>query len=85
MRGILVFNARLDAVMAALFLVLVAIVCVSAIKEWRRILSGNCPIENELESTCAQCVGASSSEMAASPDAPVFGEIPRSAGGPRCC
>ena len=42
-----VFNARLDAVVAAVFLVLVAIVVVSAARQWFKILRGRVPIESD--------------------------------------
>ena len=43
-----VFNDRLDAAVAALFLALVATVVVSALIEWARILGGGRPLETEV-------------------------------------
>jgi carbon starvation protein len=68
------FNARLDAAIAAVFLGLVATVVLSAAGEWWRVLAGRRPVEPELPVLAAAAGGG-----------PAFGEIPRAAGGPRCC
>jgi len=70
--GIQVFNARLDAALAAMFLVLVAIVTLSAAREWVRIFSGERPLESEAEPVLGSA-------------APALGDVPSSAGGMRCC
>jgi len=75
-RGVQVFNARLDAVMAGIFLALVATVVISALLEWWRILSGRRPLEPDDPGLFS--AGAAGSGGA-------FGEVPRSAGGGRCC
>ncbi len=71
-RAIQVFNARLDAALAFVFLALVAVVVVSAVREWGRILSGQRALEADPPLALAQA-------------APAFGDIPASEGGPRCC
>jgi carbon starvation protein len=73
-RGIQVFNARLDAVLAFVFLALVATVVVSAVREWRKILSGRRPLEADPPLALASAAAA-----------PAFGDVPASEGGPRCC
>ncbi len=72
-KAIQIFNARLDAVMAGLFLVLVGTVVVSAATEWWRILKGTRALESDPP------------PLALAAEAPSFGEVPRSAGGGRCC
>ncbi len=69
------FNARLDAVVAGIFLVLVATVFLSAVRQWVRILSGRCPVEPD------------SSVLAGRErrDEDVFGEVPAVGGKHRCC
>jgi carbon starvation protein len=73
-KGIQVFNARLDAFLALVFLVLVATVVLSALRQWRRILSGQVALEPDPP---APWTGGAA--------APAWGDVPRSAGGPRCC
>ncbi|MBP7147639.1 MAG: carbon starvation protein A [Acidobacteria bacterium] len=73
-RGIQAFNARLDAVLAGVFLVLVATVVISALREWRHVLAGRRPIEPDPPLVPASGGGGLA-----------FGEVPPSAGGMRCC
>jgi carbon starvation protein len=74
-RGIQIFNARLDAALAALFLGLVAVVVVSAVREWVLFLQGRRPVELD-----------PARPWPASGDAPLsFGEIPGQEGAMRCC
>lgn len=70
-RAIQVFNARLDVVMAGIFLALVVTVVLSAVRQWRRVINGTLPIDPE--------------SPFRPPTGPAFGDIPRSAGGHRCC
>jgi carbon starvation protein len=72
-KAIQIFNARLDAVMGGLFLVLVATVVLSAALEWARILKGKRTLE------------ADPPPLSLAAEGPAFGEIPKSAGGARCC
>ncbi len=65
-------NARLDAAVAALLLVLVATVVVSAARQCRRVLRGDLSIETD-----APPRGGGGS--------PAFGEIPEVGGRTRCC
>ncbi len=74
-KGIQVFNARLDAFLALVFLVLVATVVLSAVRQWLRILRGGLALEPDPP---VPWTGG-----AAAPAA--WGDVPRSAGGPRCC
>ncbi len=67
------FNARLDAAMAAVFLVLVITVVLSAVRQWVLVLRGRVPTEPE-----APPPGAGAG-------LPVFGEVPAEAGRHRCC
>jgi carbon starvation protein len=67
------FNARLCAVMASVLLVLVLTVVVSAAREWARVLRGQRPLERDPPETSPR------------DGLPSLGEIPASAGGPRCC
>ena len=73
--GIQVFNARLDAAIAGLFLVLVATVTLSAAREWVRILAGRRPLEPDPPLTVA----------GGGLPGRVPGEIPPVAGRLRCC
>jgi carbon starvation protein len=72
-RAIQVFNARLDATMAGIFLVLVAIVVVSAVREWLRVWRGQRAIESEEPPPGDR----------SAPNA--FGEVPAIGGRTRCC
>jgi carbon starvation protein len=74
-RAIQVFNARLDAVMAGLFLALVAIVVLSAVWQWWRIASGSQPPESEDAANPSGRPGAGSA----------YGEVPAAVGPARCC
>ncbi|HZN54107.1 MAG TPA: carbon starvation CstA family protein [Candidatus Polarisedimenticolaceae bacterium] len=65
------FNARLDAGIALLFLVLVGTVVVSAAGQWRGVLSGRVPVEPD-----APPRGGGGS---------AFGEVPPVGGRTRCC
>ncbi len=73
-RAVQVFNARLDAFLALLFLVLVGIVVVSAARQWRRILTGRVALETDPPVL-----------WGGGRVAPAWGDVPRSSGGPRCC
>ncbi|HEX4822855.1 MAG TPA: carbon starvation CstA family protein [Candidatus Polarisedimenticolaceae bacterium] len=64
------WNARLDAVVAAVFLVLVATVVLSAARQWRRVALGLVPVEPD---AAPEGGGAA------------FGEIPPVGGRTRCC
>ncbi|MBI5507149.1 MAG: carbon starvation protein A [Deltaproteobacteria bacterium] len=66
------FNARLDAVVAAVFLILVATVVASAARQWWRVYNGDVPIEPDE----AHGGGASGH---------VLGEVPAINGRHRCC
>jgi carbon starvation protein len=72
--GIQVFNARLDAVLAFVFLALVTTVVISAAREWRSILVGRRPLEADPLPGLATAGAVRA-----------FGEVPSSEGGPRCC
>jgi carbon starvation protein len=74
-RAIQVFNARLDAVMAGLFLVLVLTVVGSAAREWWRVARGRGPTEMDGPLPGG---GGSGARFAA-------GDPPASSGGLRCC
>ncbi len=65
-------NARVDAVVAGLFLILVATVVVSAARQCLRVLSGACPIEPD-------------EPPRGGGGAPTFGEVPSVGGRTRCC
>jgi carbon starvation protein len=67
------FHARLDAVMAAAFLVLVATVVLSAARQWILVLRGRIEVEPE-----APPPGTGAGRT-------VFGEVPPEAGKHRCC
>jgi carbon starvation protein len=66
-----VLNARIDAAVAALFLLLVATVVGSAARQWWGVATGRIPIEPE---TAPEGGGA-----------PVFGDVPPVGGRTRCC
>jgi carbon starvation protein len=68
------FNARLDAAMAAVFLVLVVTVVVSAARQWVLVLRGRIPVEPEAPPLPGEGEGRR-----------VFGEIPAVGGKHRCC
>ena len=72
-RAIQVFNARLDATMAGMFLVLVATVVVSAAREWIRVWRGQRAVEPD-EPPLAGGGGESA-----------FGEVSAVADRMRCC
>ena len=74
-RAIQVFNARLDALMAGIFLVLVGTVVISAVIEWGRILSGGRPLETENPSRPPGGGG----------NPRPFGDLPASVGSRCCC
>jgi carbon starvation protein len=65
-------NARIDAAVAALFLLLVATVVISAARQCAHVLSGRAPIEPE-----APPRGGGGS--------PTFGDVPEVGGRTRCC
>jgi carbon starvation protein len=69
------FNARLDAVVASIFVVLVVTVLVSAIRQWIRIYRGQIPIEPDV----APAGGGAGGSVH------VFGELPAINGRHRCC
>jgi len=66
------FNARVDAVVAGVFLILVATVVLSAARQCVRVLSGRSPIEPD-----APPRGGGAG--------PAFGEVPEVGGRTRCC
>jgi carbon starvation protein len=66
------FNARLDAFVAALFLVLVGTVVVSAARQWRRVARGELPVEPDAP------------PRGGGGEAPL-GEVPTVGGRTRCC
>ena len=66
------WNYRLDAVVAAAFLVLVGTVVVSAARQVRGVVTGRIPLERELS-------------PGGGPGRPVFGEVPPVGGSTRCC
>ncbi len=68
------WNARIDAAMAALFLVLVTAVVLSAARQWVLALRGRIPIESEAEPPPGGGTGG-----------PAFGEVPAIGGRNRCC
>ncbi len=68
------FNARLDAAMAALFLVLVSTVVLSAARQWALVLRRRIPVEPESPPLLGEGGGRS-----------VFGEVPAVGGKHRCC
>jgi len=68
------WNARLDAAMAGLFLVLVTIVVLSAARQWTLVLRGRIPIESEAEIP-----------PGSGPRGTTFGEVPAVGGRHRCC
>jgi carbon starvation protein len=65
-------NARVDAVVAGLFLFLVATVVISAARQWLRVLRGGLPIEPD-------------EPPRGGGGAPTLGEIPAVGGRTRCC
>jgi hypothetical protein len=65
-------NARIDAAVAALFLVLVAVVVVSAGRQWLRVLNGSLPIEPD-------------DPPRGGGGSPPLGEVPAVGGRTRCC
>jgi carbon starvation protein len=67
------FNARLDAVVAAVFLTLVLTVLVSAARQWFQVLSGRRPVEPDSPYSGGGSIGG------------VFGEVPAVGGRHRCC
>ncbi len=69
------FNARLDALLAAVFLVLVATVFVSAARQWVRVFTGRQPEEPD----AAPASGGGHRSRS------VLGEIPAVGGSHRCC
>ncbi len=69
------FGARLDAVVAGLFLVLVSTVVLSAMRQWRLALLGRSPVDPE---TPIPIGGGGSG-------GPVLGEVPAVGGRHRCC
>ncbi len=73
-RAVQVFNARLDAFLALLFLALVGIVVLSALRQWRHILTGRVALEPDPPAVWGGGIPA-----------PAWGDVPRSTGGPRCC
>jgi carbon starvation protein len=72
-RAIQVFNARLDAAMAGIFLALVATVVVSAAREWIKVWRGQRAVE------------ADGPPLAGGGDASAFGDVPAVASRMRCC
>jgi len=66
------FNARLDAVVATVFLVLVATVVLSAARQARGVVTGRIAVEHELS-------------PGGGPGRPAFGEVPPIGGKTRCC
>jgi carbon starvation protein len=65
------FNAKLDAVVAAVFLILVGTVVASAVRQWWRVVSGVSPVEPD-----APPEGGGG---------PAFGEVRPVGGRTRCC
>jgi carbon starvation protein len=74
-RGIQIFSARLDAVMAGLFLLLVLTVLGSAVREWWRVATGRRPIEAD-----GPLPGGGGRGARYAPS-----DMPASAGRLRCC
>jgi carbon starvation protein len=72
--GVEAWNARIDALMAAVFLILVTAVVVSAARQWVGVLRGRIPLESEAEILPGRCSGGA-----------VFGEVPAVGGKHRCC
>ena len=72
-RAIQVFNARLDAMMAGIFLILVAIVVVSAAREWIRVWRGQRGVEPDEPPLSGGSAGRG------------FGDVPAVGGRMRCC
>ena len=72
-RAIQVLNARIDAVMAGIFLILVVIVVVSAVREWLRVWRGQSAIEAD-----GPPLGGGGSLGA-------LGDVPAIGGRTRCC
>jgi carbon starvation protein len=68
------FNARLDAVMAGIFLVLVTTVVLSAARQWILVLRRRIPVEPESPPLPGEGSGR-----------PVFGEVPPVGGRHHCC
>jgi carbon starvation protein len=68
------FNARLDAAMAAVFLVLVVTVVISAARQWALVLLRRIPVEPESPPLPGEGGGRT-----------VFGEVPAVGGKHRCC
>jgi len=67
-----IFNARLDAVVAGVFLVLVATVVLSAARQAWGVVSGRIALERE-------------AFPGGGPGRPAFGEVPPIGGSTRCC